>query len=225
MPDARILLVDDDLSVLSILVQALKQSGYEVLEATNGATGARLVQSERPDLVVLDVLMPGLDGLTACEQIRAFSDVPILMLTALNAKADFVEGLDRGADDYMTKPFGVAEFMARVRAMLRRTPPVHDHVLSYADLRLNLRNRKAYRGDRELALSQGEFELLSTFVQAAERALSRDELSRRVWGYEAARVSNFVEVAVGRLRRKVQLPDERPLIRPVRGFGYVLSED
>jgi DNA-binding response OmpR family regulator len=220
--EARILLVDDDLSVLSGLTRALQRERYDVIPASDGETGLRLAGTERPDLVVLDVVLPGIDGLSVCEQIRASAAVPILMLTARDSVIDRVTGLEKGADDYLAKPFSVEELVARVRAMLRRTPPASQEELGYAGISANLRTRTAARDGQPLALTQREFELLVSLLRHPEEALRREQLCRMVWGHELDAGSNFVDVTVGRLRQKLEAEDRRRLIQAIRGFGYVL---
>ncbi len=222
---ARILLVDDDASVLDGLTRALLREHYEVIAAMDGETGLRLARSEHPDLIILDVVLPGLDGLAVCEQLRSTSTTPIMMLTARDTLLDKVLGLERGADDYLPKPFAVQEFVARVRAMLRRTPPPRDDSLTYSGLRADLRARKAYWGSELVPLTSREFELLVAIMRRPAEALSRDQLARLVWGYEPGRASNFVDVTVGRLRQKLEAGGRRRLIHAVRGFGYVLSAE
>src|SRR5512133_475592 len=211
---ARILVVDDDRSLRRAISRTLELEGYDLKTADDGVEAlARFDDGvEPPDLVVLDILMPNLDGLTACRAIRAKSRVPILMLTA------------RGADDYLAKPFAVVELIARVRALLRRSTFDED-VLRYADLELDRAERRARRGDRQLDLTRIEFSLLELLMSRPRKVLSRDRIFTEVWGYDPAYASNSLEVYIGYLRRKTEAGGEPRLIHTVRGIGYVLREE
>jgi two-component system response regulator MprA len=222
---ARILVVDDDPAVLSGLRRALAFEGYDVVVAADGETALANAQSSRPDLVVLDVVLPGLDGFSVCEALRRESSVPIIMLTAKDTVPDRVQGLDRGADDYLVKPFAIDELEARIRALLRRYTPPADARLSYADLQVDLGAREAFRGKRLLRLTPREYDLLIAFLRHPRQALSREQLCQQVWGYAFEGESNFVDVAVKELRKKLELEGETRLIQTSRGFGYVLRED
>ncbi|MBV8083393.1 MAG: response regulator transcription factor [Chloroflexi bacterium] len=222
---ARILVVDDDPAVLSGLRRALAFEGYDVLVAADGDSALANAQSGHPDLVVLDVMLPGMDGFTVCEELRRQSSAPILMLTAKDTVPDRVHGLDRGADDYLVKPFAIDELEARIRALLRRYTPSTDARLSYADVQLDLGAREAYRRQRLLRLTPREYDLLVAFLRHPRQALSREQLCQQVWGYAFEGESNFVDVAVKELRKKLELDGEPRLIQTSRGFGYVLRED
>jgi two-component system, OmpR family, response regulator MprA len=222
---ARILVVDDDRSLRRAVARALELEGYDVESAVDGAAAVAWFEDAarpQPDLVVLDILMPNLDGLAACRTIRAKSDVPILMLTARAAVDDRVEGLEAGADDYLAKPFAVVELIARVRALLRRSGS--RDVLRYAELDLDRAERRAYRGDRELKLTRIEFALLELLMSHPRTVLARDRIFSHVWGYDMNYASNSLEVYIGYLRRKTEAAGEPRVIQTVRGVGYVLRE-
>jgi two-component system response regulator MprA len=220
---ARVLVVDDDPGVLSGIRRALTLEGYEVLVAENG--GAALAAAEQaPDLVILDIMLPDIDGLSVCQQLRGVSEVPILLLTARDTVPDRVAGLDYGADDYLVKPFALDELLARVRALLRRAHPGDGQVLVYEDLTLDLAAHEAARAGEPLKLTPREFELLTLFLRHPRQVLSREQLCQQVWGYAFEGESNFVDVAVKELRRKLEGPGRPRLIQTVRGYGYALRE-
>jgi two-component system response regulator MprA len=220
--ETRVLVVDDDHDVRESLSRALGYAGYEVATAANGADALRSVARAPVDLIILDVLMPMLDGLGACRSLRdRGDDTPVLVLTARDAVDDRVAGLDAGADDYLVKPFALRELLARVNALLRRTQPLRD-VLGYADLTLDLTARSARRGNTELSLTRIEFSLLELLVRNAEQVLSYDVISDRVWGYGEAPASNALQVFVTFLRRKLEANSRPRLVHNVRGVGYVL---
>jgi two-component system response regulator MprA len=224
----RILVIDDDEQLGSALRRALAYEGYQVCWAHDGTDGLRQAREHDPDLVVLDVLMPGLDGFEVCRRLRAGGDhaVPVLMLTARDEVADRVQGLDAGADDYLVKPFAVDEFLARVRALLRRRPSDgRAAVLGFGDLRLDTATREAFRGERSIELSTKEYELLALFLRNPRRVLTRDMIFEQVWNYDFGSQSNLIEVYVGYLRQKLERGGERRLIHTVRGAGYVLREE
>ncbi len=221
---ARILVVDDDRSLRRAVTRALELEGYAVESAVDGLEATALFETDggpEPDLVVLDVLMPNLDGLAACRMIRAKSRVPILMLTARVAVDERVEGLEAGADDYLAKPFAVVELIARVRALLRRAGS-GEELLRYADLELDRAERLAYRAGRQLELTRIEFALLELLMSHPRKVLARDRIFRTVWGYDMNYASNSLEVYIGYLRRKTEAAGEPRLIQTVRGVGYVL---
>jgi two-component system response regulator MprA len=221
----RILLVDDDPAVLSGLRRALALENYEVVLAEDGEAALGAAAAQRVDLVVLDVMLPGLSGFTVCRKLRATSpSLPILMLTARDTVPDRVAGLDSGADDYLVKPFAIDELLARVRALLRRAQPPAE-VLTYADLRVDLQAREAYRGDQLLRLTPREYDLLQVFIRHPRQALSREQLCEQVWGFDFEGESNFVDVAVKDLRRKLEAAGPSRLIQTVRGFGYALRQE
>ena len=208
------------------LKRALELGGFEVALAADGSEGLESAAAIRPDLVVLDVLMPGVDGLEVCRELRAQgSRTPILMLTARDAVADRVEGLEAGADDYLVKPFALEELLARVRALLRRsTEPRRDTALEFADLRLDPVSYSVTRGDRELELTRTEHLLLEFLLENPRRVLSRELIFDRVWHYDFGPTSKALDVYIGYLRRKTESDGEPRLIHTVRGVGYVLRE-
>ena len=222
----RVLVVDDEPAVRAAVTRALTLDGYEVVAAEDGPTALGAIQRERPELVVLDVLMPALDGVAVCRRLRSDGDrTPILMLTARDAVSDRVSGLDAGADDYLVKPFALEELLARVRALLRRTVNGDPHgVLRFSDLSLDPATREVRRGDREVDLTRTEFLLLELFLLNPRQVLPRALIFDRVWGYDFGPTSNSLEVYVGYLRRKLEARREPRLIHTVRGVGYALRE-
>jgi two-component system response regulator MprA len=221
----RVLVVDDDPGVLSGLRRTFALEGYEVEAAEDGESALAVAATQRFDLVVLDVMLPGLDGLTVCERLRATSSTPILMLTARDTVVDRVTGLDRGADDYLVKPFALDELLARARALLRRSQAQGEKALQYADLTLDPDTREAFRGGEPLKLTPREYDLLAMFLRHPRQALSREQLSQQVWGFAFEGESNFVDVAVKELRKKLEADDRPRLIQTVRGVGYALREE
>ncbi|MHB1134941.1 MAG: response regulator transcription factor [Chloroflexota bacterium] len=225
MDRKHILTIDDDASVTKMLKRALVYEGYDVSVAQDGKEGLAVAQVRPPDLVILDVMMPEVDGLEVCRRLRADgSDVPVLMLTARDAVADRVRGLEQGADDYLIKPFALEELLARVKALLRRHQTAENEVLRYADLSLDLGTRLARRGRRQIQLTTTEYALLACFLGSPGRVLTRDILLERVWGYDFQGESNILEVYVRYLRAKLEAEGEPRLIQTVRGAGYALRE-
>ena len=218
-----ILVVDDDPKIRSVLGRGLRFEGYDVQIAASGQEALRLARDTTFDLVVLDLTMPRMDGLEVCRRLRRGVSIPILMLTARDAVADRIVGLDSGADDYLTKPFDFEELLARVRALLRRTQPQSGEILTFADLRLNTGTREAERGDRRVELTTREYELLLLFMRHPRQVLLRDQILDRVWG-DTLVESNAIEVHIGRLRDKLEARDEERLIQTIRGAGYALRE-
>lgn len=217
----RVLVVDDEAAVREALVRALDSDGYETLAAGDGAAALEMIARWLPEVVVLDVNMPFMDGLTACRTLRGRGDrTPILMLTARDAVSDRIEGLDAGADDYLVKPFDLDELLARVRALVRRTYPEDGAVLAAGNLIMDTTAHTLRRGDREIELSRTEFALLEVLLRNAGQALPRETLIDRVWGQQS---SNSLEVYIRYLRRKVEIEGEPPLIHTVRGVGYRLG--
>jgi two-component system, OmpR family, response regulator MprA len=221
----RVLVVDDEPQLRRALERALKLEGYEVELAADGEEALRSVVAGPLDAIVLDVLMPKLDGLGVCRELRARGDqVPILMLTARDAVQDRVDGLDAGADDYVVKPFALEELLARLRALLRRTNGNGAEELGYADLTLNPATREVHRGQRQVELTKTEFALLEHLMRHPRLVLTRSQLFEAVWGYDFGPRSNSLEVYVGYLRRKTEEGGEPRLIQTVRGVGYSLRE-
>src|SRR5215212_1200902 len=221
----RILAVDDDPRILDLLRRGLVYEGYHVDTAVDGPSALATARDNPPDLVVLDWMMPGLDGLEVCRRLRAAGDVPILMLTAKDDIKDRVTGLDAGADDYLVKPFSVDELMARVRALFRRsTPTSKPEILRFADLSLDTGTHRAYRGERPIDLTAKEYELLELFMRNPRQVLTRDLIFDRVWNYDFGGESNIIEVYVRYLRQKTESEGEPRLLHTVRGVGYVLRE-
>jgi two-component system response regulator MprA len=223
-----VLVVDDDRAVRESLRRSLEFNGYAVSLATDGAEALAGFGKVNPDVVVMDVMMPRLDGIETTKALRAAGhDVPILVLTARDAVGDRVDGLDAGADDYLTKPFALQELLARLRALLRRVVPRDDGVdetLGFADLTMDLASREVRRGDRAMELTRTEFTLLEMFLRRPRRVLERSFILEEVWGYDFPTTANSLEVYVGYLRRKTEAEGEQRLIHTVRGVGYVLRE-
>src|SRR5438128_2705373 len=220
-----ILVADDDRTLTDMLRRTLAYEGYDVLTAADGREALAQAQAHHPDLVVLDWLMPGLDGLTVALRLRAGDGPLILMLTARDAVEDRVAGLDSGADDYLVKPFAPAELLARVRALLRRSETApRDQPLTFADLYLDPETRETRRGDTELRLSPKEFDLLAHFLRNPRRVLPRARLLQDVWQYDFGGEDNVLDVYIGYLRTKTEAGEKPRLIHTVRGVGYVLRE-
>jgi two-component system response regulator MprA len=218
----RLLVVDDDPDVRDSLERALRYAGYAVTTAVHGADALDALARSPVDLIVLDIQMPMVDGFDACRRIRGRGDAtPILVLTARDAVDDRVTGLEVGADDYLVKPFALRELQARVRALLRRSQSRRE-ILGYADLTVDVTARKVTRGGREVALTRIEFSLLELLLRNAERVLSYDVITERVWGYGEAPASNALQVFVGFLRRKLEDGGHQRLVHNVRGVGYVI---
>ncbi|HYH57890.1 MAG TPA: response regulator transcription factor [Thermoleophilaceae bacterium] len=219
---ARVLIVEDDAAIGEVLQRSLLLEGYEVALAPDGVTALERAYDFEPDAVILDLGLPRLDGIDVAKRIRKDSDIPILMLTARDGIESRVSGLDAGADDYLVKPFDRQELLARLRAMLRRTPPRGAEWLTVADLRLNPAQHQAFRGERQLDLTQREFELVEYLMRNERLVVSRDTLLQDVWGYVSPGETNTVDVFVSNLRRKLEAHGEPRLLHTVRGAGYVL---
>jgi two-component system response regulator MprA len=224
---AKALVVDDDPELRAALTRALRLDGYDVTAVSNGLKALEAVPEVRPDVVVLDLMMPYVGGLEVCRRLRAKGDrTPILVLTARDQVGDRVEGLDAGADDYLVKPFALDELRARLRALLRRArPPEESTVVSLGDLTLDTESHTVRRGERVIDLTRTEFALLELLLRNAGRVLTRDVIMDRVWGYELEPASNSLEVFIGYLRRKTEAGGEPRLIHTVRGVGYTAREE
>ena len=222
----RILVVEDERPFRDALERVLRNDGYEVELALDGQEALRALSVRSPDAIVLDVILPELDGIEVCRRLRAAGDrVPVLMVTALDAVEDRVAGLDAGADDYLVKPFSISELRARVRALLRRAGFDDAGPMSCGDLRLNPGGHQVFRGERRVELTITEFALLSLLLQNAGQVLTRGQIFDRVWGYDFGSGSRTLEVYIGYLRRKLEEAGEPRLIHTVRGVGYVLREE
>lgn len=224
----RILVVDDDRAVRESLRRSLSFNGYTVDLAEDGVEALEAITNERPDALVLDVMMPRLDGLEVCRQLRSTGDdLPILVLTARDSVSERVSGLDAGADDYLPKPFALEELLARLRALLRRTGPEEagdGAIMTFADLTLDPSTREVHRGSRAISLTRTEFSLLEMLIANPRRVLTRSRILEEVWGFDFPTSGNALEVYVGYLRRKTEAEGESRLIHTVRGVGYVLRE-
>jgi|tagenome__1003787_1003787.scaffolds.fasta_scaffold20988493_8 two-component system response regulator MprA len=224
METGKLLVVEDDERVRDAVARALRFEGYDVHTAVDGNDALLRVGDLAPDAIVLDVLMPGTDGLEVCRQLRGRGDAtPVLMLTARHEVTDRVAGLDAGADDYLVKPFALDELLARLRALLRRTSVTDGkEMLRAGDLSLDPQRREAWRGERELGLTKTEFDLLELLLANAEIVVTRDTIYERIWGYEFETSSKSLDVYIGYLRRKTEAGGEPRVIRTVRGVGYTL---
>ncbi len=225
LPTSYVAIVDDDSAIRSALGRALRMENYDVELFEDGATALKAIQLRAPDALVLDLQLPDIDGLEVCRRIRRSGDTtPILMLTARNAVNDRVEGLDVGADDYLVKPFDLAELLARLRALLRRhnVSDVDGTVLRFEDLTLNPATREVHRGTRLIELTKIEFDLLELFLRHPRQVLTRDQILDLVWGYNFDSGTNSLAVYIGYLRRKLEEDNKPRLIQTVRGVGYAL---
>jgi two-component system response regulator MprA len=219
---ARVLVVEDDADIAQVLQRSLRIEGYEVRIASDGERALEDARGFLPDLVILDLGLPRMDGIDVAKALRADDDVPILMLTARDALEARVDGLDAGADDYLTKPFERQELLARMRALLRRRPPRGSARLVVGDLRLNPDTHEVERGERTIDLTQREFELLEYLMRNERIVISRQRLLDEVWGYDPFSTTNTIEVFVSNLRRKLEGGGEPRLLHTIRGAGYVL---
>jgi two-component system, OmpR family, response regulator MprA len=225
---ARVLVVDDDDAIRSTLARSLGAEGYAVDVAADGHAALQAARDQNPDLVVLDLMLPGLTGLDVCRRLRAAEHhLPIVLLTARDAVADRVTGLEAGADDYLVKPFAFEELLARVRVCLRRREGMAraGHELRFADLRLDPTSREGVRGQRRFTLTPTELELLRLFLQHPRTVLTRRQIFERVWGYDLDDDSKLIEVYVRYLREKLEAGGEPRLIHTIRGAGYILRQD
>ncbi|HEY1521858.1 MAG TPA: response regulator transcription factor [Solirubrobacteraceae bacterium] len=226
MPDyersPRVLVVEDDEAIAQVLQRSLRLEGYDVKIAGDGVTALDEAHAFLPDLIILDLGLPRLDGIEVARRLRQSDDVPILVLTARDAVEARVEGLDAGADDYLVKPFERQELLARLRALLRRRPPRGQAALSVGDLRLNPDTHEVSRSERRIDLTQREFELLEYMMRNERIVISRQRLLDEVWGYDPFSMTNTIEVFVSNLRRKLEADGEPRLLHTIRGAGYVL---
>jgi len=221
----RILVIEDEQRIADFLKRGFTYEGFQVDVRYDGEAGLKAARDNPPDLVVLDVMLPGLDGWEVCKRLRAGGPVSILMLTAKDAVADRVKGLDSGADDYLIKPFAFEELLARVRALLRRTRATDETVFRFADLVLNVSTREVTRGNRKVDLTTKEFDLLHFFMRHPRQVMTREMIYDRIWGYDFGGESNILEVYIRYLRTKLEANDEPRLIQTVRGVGYALREE
>jgi two-component system, OmpR family, response regulator MprA len=221
----RVLVIEDEDRIRQFLQRGLAYENYRVDVAADGPTGLSIARENPPDIVILDWMLPGMDGLEVCRRLRVAGPVPILMLTAKDAVGDRVMGLDAGADDYLVKPFAFDELLARMRALLRRAAPSSPEVLKFADLTLDTGTRQAFRGERAIELTAKEYELLELFMRHPRQVLTREVIFDRVWGYDFGGESNIIEVYVRYLRQKTEAANETRLVHTVRGVGYVLREE
>ncbi len=221
----RILIIEDDQAIVRVLKRSLTYEGYQVDAAFDGEEGINLYKRIKPDLLILDWMLPGMDGLEVCDRLRVSEEnIPILMLTAKDNTQDRVFGLDAGVDDYMVKPFELEELTARVRALLRRTKADRSTVLEFADLKLNTSTRMAERNERNISLTAKEYDLLELFLRHPRQVLTREVIFDRVWGYDFGGESNVLDVYIRYLRQKLEENNEPRLIYTARGVGYVLRE-
>ena len=226
MSGERVLVIEDEARIAQFIERGLIYEGYRVTVARDGKVGLATARDNPPDLVILDWMLPGLDGLEVCKRLRAASEVPILMLTAKDDVKDRVMGLDAGADDYLVKPFSVDELLARIRALFRRTTPAsRPDILRFSDLTLDTGTHRAYRGEQAIDLTAKEYELLELFMRNPRQVLTRDVIFDRVWDYDFGGESNIIEVYVRYLRQKTETDEKPRLIHTVRGVGYVLREE
>lgn len=221
----KLLIIEDDEAILKVLKRGLVYEGYQVETALDGAEGLTLARESHPDLVLLDWMLPGMDGLEVCRRMRAVGSTPILMLTAKDTLHDRVMGLDAGADDYLVKPFELDELFARIRALLRRSQPERVQMLSFCDLNLDTGTRMASRRGREISLTAKEYDLLELFMRHPRQVLTRELIFDRVWGYDFGGESNVLDVYIRYLRQKIEAEENPRLIHTVRGVGYVLREN
>jgi DNA-binding response OmpR family regulator len=220
---ARVLVVEDDEAIADVLRRSLRAEGHEVRSAADGVEGLRASEEFAPDLVLLDLGLPRLDGMEVLRRLRAESDVPILILTARTETDDRVEGLDEGADDYLPKPFEREELLARIRALLRRRPPRGNAAVVVGDLLLNPDTREVKRGEREIELTNREFELVEYLARNAKLVVSRERLLEDVWGYDPFEQTNTIDVFISNVRRKLEAGGEPRMLHTKRGAGYVLK--
>lgn len=224
MISKNVLLIEDEKGIADFISQSLAKEGYHADVALDGATGLSKARHLPFDLIILDLMLPDIEGLDVCRQLREMSEVPILILTAREAVAHRVAGLDAGADDYLVKPFALEELLARMRALLRRREPREEGTLHFSDLELDAVSRRVRRGEREIELTPKEHDLLELFLLHPDQVLTREIIYDRIWGYDFGGESNIIEVYIRYLRSKLEEGGEPRLIQTVRGVGYVLRE-
>ncbi|HHU32011.1 MAG: response regulator transcription factor [Zhaonellaceae bacterium] len=221
----HLLVIDDDEKITALLRRSLEFEGYRVTTAADGEKGLALAAQTKPDLVILDLMLPSLDGYQVCQRLRdTYPKIPVLMLTAKDDVKDKVKGLTLGADDYLVKPFALEELLARIKALLRRSGCDVDKKITYADVSADISTREAWRGKRELGLTAKEFDLLVLFLRHPRQVLTREYLMEEIWGYDYSGESNVLEVYIGYLRQKLEAQGESRIIQTVRGVGYALRE-
>lgn len=220
----KILIIEDDEAILRIIKRGLSFESYQVETSTDGTEGLVKAKDWHPDLIILDWMLPGMDGLEVCRRLRTAGNVPVLMLTAKDAIQDRVLGLDAGADDYLVKPFELDELAARIRALLRRTQSDRLPVLTFADLQLDTSTRQATRNGRTIQLTAKEYDLLELLMRHPRQVLTREVIFDRIWGYDFGGESNVLDVYIRYLRQKIVVGDEQQLIHTARGVGYVMRE-
>ncbi len=228
MKTHKILVIEDDVRLASLLQRGLEESGMDVLLAYDGELGLKLFENSKPDLVITDLILPKINGLEVSKQLRVkYPQIPIIMLTALGTTDDKVEGFDAGADDYLVKPFDFRELLARIKTLLKRTQGLnsltHHDEITYADLKVDLQQKKAFRSGQEIMLTPKEFNLLKYLIQNPERVLSREEIAQEVWGVNFDTGTNFIDVYINYIRKKVDKPFEEKLIHTRPGMGFILQ--
>ncbi|RIV20166.1 DNA-binding response regulator [Alicyclobacillaceae bacterium I2511] len=221
----KILVVEDERDIAEFLTLELEHEGYVTAIAADGYEGLRMAEEDSRDLILLDIMLPGISGMEVCRRIRGFSDVPIIMLTARQSVPERVAGLDSGADDYVPKPFAIEELLARIRVLLRRNQrsQTQAEVLTVADLKINTATREVTRDNQSITLTAREFDLLETFARHKNHVLTREQIMEQVWGYDFVGETNVVDVYVRYLRNKMDVPFGDPLLHTVRGVGYILK--
>jgi len=224
MEATKIMIIDDDAKIRAMLIRSLTYAGYAVIAAEDGITGWEMAVREKPQLIILDVMLPEMDGYEVCQHLKRAVETPILMLTAKDEVKSRVKGLDCGADDYLVKPFALEELLARVRVLLRRYNNQAEALLEFADLKVNRNTYEVWRNERPIELTAKEFDLLSLFIKHPRQVLTREKLMDAVWGPDFEGESNVLEVYIGYLRNKLEQQQENRLIHTVRGVGYVLRE-